>query len=170
MIQQRKGVPVPMTLPTLDWSQVSIGAVGGGVLTWVGAFVTKLFEHYLEGKKQEAVLLREIRAEERAEHAREKERGLAKAEALGRTNNELLLLKTRLRGATELVYAGDVVKDIHGFFAKNPQYLSIRDNKSFLERYPESFKDDVHYAVQKFQPNSLALLKADADLLKALQV
>ena len=47
-----------MNLPNLDWSQVSIGAVGGGVLTWLGAFVTKLFEHYLEGKKQEAVSLR----------------------------------------------------------------------------------------------------------------
>jgi hypothetical protein len=78
----------------------------------------------------------------------------------------LLLLKTRLRGFTDLVTASAVVTEIHSYFIKRPQYLS-KDNITFLEKYPGAFREKVCYDLDKTMKwASLEELKRDVELLR----
>ncbi len=73
---------------------------------------------------------------EQSEAAREDaERTRADAEQAKEAASRILLLKTRLKGFTELETASYVVEEIHHFFFKHPRYLNAA-NVAFLEKYP----------------------------------
>jgi hypothetical protein len=55
---------------------------------------------------------------------------------------------------------------IHDFFVKNPQYLSVPDNRRFLEKYAKDYHDLVCYDTDRFTPSSLAILQTDVQCLK----
>jgi predicted nucleotide-binding protein len=77
----------------------------------------------------------------------------------------LLLLKTRLKGFTDLGTAAAVVTEIHSFFIKHPTYLNVA-NIAFLEKYPGDFRDKVCYdADSTMKWASLDELKRDVEAL-----
>ena len=77
----------------------------------------------------------------------------------------LLLLKTRLKGFTDLMTAAAVVTEIHSFFIKHPEYLNAA-NIAFLGKYPGDFRDKVCFDPgNTMKWTSLDELKHDVDLL-----
>jgi hypothetical protein len=60
----------------------------------------------------------------------------------------LLLLKTRLKGCSELSDAAGIVADIHEFFTRRPLYLLENDEAvSFLQKYPFNLSGEALYDV-----------------------
>jgi predicted nucleotide-binding protein len=74
----------------------------------------------------------------------------------------LLLLKTRMRGYTDLVRAAQVVTQLHVFFERHPKYLNA-SNVAFLEKYPADFH--VKAAFRAGSVPSLDELKRDVTTL-----
>ena len=149
-----------------DLPQLVTGGIIGVLATWFGGLLKPWFEHILEQRKERAKEERTIRAEER-EVAR-KQTELKQAEAAQRKKDEavLLMYKTQLRGATELLTAADIVVGIHSFFIQRPHYLNAT-NRAFLEKYPGDFRDRVHFDADALGPraSTLAELKHNVETL-----
>jgi hypothetical protein len=93
---------------------------------------------------------------------REAERMRAEAE-VKEAAARIFLLKTRLKGFTDLVTAASVVTEIHSFFMKHPKYLNDA-NAAFLEKYPGDFRDKVSFG--ESPATSLDNLKRDVETLQ----
>lgn len=91
------------------------------------------------------------------------ERVRAEADEVKGAAATILLLKTRLKGFTDLVTATNVVTEIHSFFIKHPKYLN-EANVAFLEKYPGDFHDKVLFDASSVLP-SLEELKRDVEML-----
>jgi hypothetical protein len=142
----------------MDWSQLSVGAIVGAVGTWLSGILKVGFEHWLDQRKELAAEARTIRAEKQ-EEARKA------AEKLERDDSTLLMLKTDVRGFTDVTAAADAILPIRVFFEKDPEYLKIPSNRLFLEKYSRDFKDKLCYDSDNFKP-SLDQLKQDLELLQ----
>jgi len=150
----------------IDWSQVSVGAVGGAVGTWLLGLSKTGLEHFLEGRKQRAAEERAIRAEEREETRKETERNRAEAEQAKTHAGTLLMYKIQLRGCADLHAASAVVGGIHSFFIQHKQYLVISANTDFLIKYPGGFQQQViEDAINSTKRFRLDELKRDAENL-----
>jgi hypothetical protein len=149
----------------MDWSQVSVGAIAGGVGYWLLGVLKTWFEHLLEQRKQQAAEERMIRAEQREEARKETERKQAEADRVKQDQATLLMYKTQLKGSTDLPTAASVVRDIHSFFIKRPHYLNPT-NRAFLEKYPDNFHDRVCFAPGQFDPAALDELKRAVESLQ----
>jgi predicted nucleotide-binding protein len=86
----------------------------------------------------------------------------AESDELREAVAQLLLLRTRLRGFTDLLNAAAVVTEIHNFFAKHPKHLNAA-SIVFLEKYPENFSNKVRFAPHAWP--SLDEIKRDAQSL-----
>src|SRR5260370_28715718 len=102
----------------MDWSQISLGAVGGFVGARFFDFLKSLLDHFLDERKQRAAEDRTIRAEQREEERKENERKRVEAAQLKKDGDTLESFKTQVRGATDLVAAAIFVGLIHDFFIK----------------------------------------------------
>jgi hypothetical protein len=149
----------------MDWSQISVGALLGAAGQSVLAASKTAFEHWLETRRQREAEARTIRAEMRAEASKEEERRRAASEQLAKDEAILQMYKTQLKGTSDLVSAGALVGGIHSFFIQRPHYLSITVNRSFLERYPQDFREQAAFAADRFPSTGLAELKVHVDTL-----
>jgi len=151
----------------MDWSQISVGALGALAGKWLFDFLKSGWDHVLEERKQRAVEQRTIRAEQREQSRGDAERQRLDAEKRSELERiainehadrqaELFMLTTKLRGCAELVAASRVISEIHQFFHRHPLYvegsLPIR---MFLERYPINLIDQAAYSPQPDDDASL---------------
>ena len=150
----------------MDWSQISVGAIAGSIITLVLQTVKSWIDHLLYERKQRSAEQRVVRAEQREEERKEGERKRADASTLEKDADTLEMFKTHVRGATDLTEAAKIVGLIHAFFIKNPQYVRVPANKAFLEMYPKDYYDQVCYDSDRFTASSLAILKNDVQSLK----
>jgi predicted nucleotide-binding protein len=93
---------------------------------------------------------------------KEAETTRADADQLRESAARILLLKTRLKGFTDLVTAANVVTEIHSFFLKHPKYLNDA-NAAFLLKYPGDFHDKACF--DSNSELSLEELKRDVETL-----
>jgi hypothetical protein len=142
----------------MNWSQLSIGAMAGAVGTWLSGILKVGFEHWLDQRKALAAEERIIRTEKREEEKKA-------AEKLERDDATLLMLKTDVRGFTDVTDAADAIPPIRTFFGKSPEYLKIPSNRVFLEKYPQDFRDKLCYDSDNFKA-SLDQLIQDLELLQ----
>ena len=148
----------------MDWSQVLMGAIGGGLGKTALDFL-------IEGRKQQAGEQRTIRAEEREEARKQAEQQRAEAEQLEAHKGTLLLYKTQLKGCADIHSAASVVGGIHSFFIQHKQYLAITSNTDFLLKYPGDFREQVIFnAVNSKKQFNIDDLKRDVERLSVEKV
>src|SRR5216684_3787347 len=94
-----------MAWPQLDWSQVSVGAVLGGVGTWVAGVARSLIDVRIQEWGKDRDEERRIRAQRRDEERDNAARRQEAADILAKHDNELLSLQTSLKGSTDLLTA-----------------------------------------------------------------
>ncbi len=150
----------------MDWSQISVGAVAGAAATWLGGVFRTWFEYRLDQRKHRADEDRAVRAEQRDEARKEKERKQVEDNHIKHDADELLLYKTQLTGSSDLFNASLVAVRIHDFFTKRPQYLKFSPNRSFLEKYPADFNSQVCYDASSLSHTALDDLKHDVEVLQ----
>jgi chlorite dismutase len=150
----------------VNWSQLSIGAILGGVGTLALQAARTLLDHILDERKQNAAEQRVIRTEQREEARKESERKRADAAKLKQDADTVEMFKTQVKGATDLAVAANFVGIIHQFFVNNPQYVSIPENRRFLEKYAQNFHDLICYDTARVTSASLAVLQNDVHTLK----
>jgi hypothetical protein len=82
-----------------------------------------------------------------------------------RDSAKLQLLKTQIRGFSELHDAANIVTSIHSFFSSEPEYLN-ETNAKFLEKYPLNFKEKLSFdAAEPMKKWSIKELLEDVDTL-----
>ncbi len=157
-----------MAWPQLDWSQLSVGAVLGSVATWIGGIARSFFDARMQEWGKDKDEARKIGAESREELRNAAERRQAVADLLARHGNELLALKTSLKGSGDLLTASHHLQEIHQFFRANSQYIELARNAQFLEQWPIGLKAELTYNPNKYGTGAekLAILKNDVNGLK----
>jgi len=126
------------------------------------------FEHFLKERSHQSEEKRVVRAEQREEIRKDKERQRSEEDQTKHDEHKLLLYKTQLSGCSDIVEAGNVVANIHLFFASRPRYLKLPENRAFLEKYPETFRDRACYDSGSISPTALEDLKRDIEVLQIL--
>ena len=150
-----------------QWFTVgAVGAVAGGVLTWLGGIVKSGVDHWLDQRKKRTDEEQTIRAEQRAQEREQAQREEARIEKIKQDEAVLVMYKTQLKGTKYLPDAGTVVEGIHSYFVQRPQYLNAT-NRAFLEKYPRDFRSQVCFAPDRFPESTLDKLKRDVDSLHA---
>jgi hypothetical protein len=132
----------------MDWSQISIGAIGGFVGKALLDFSKSGFDHFLEERKLRAVEQRALLAEQRQHDRKDAEKNSAAAEKLERDRAELIAFVTKLNGCTDFVSAARVVGEIHHFFSRYPLHLN-QQNRAFLVEYPVDLIERAAYDVRE---------------------
>lgn len=132
-----------MTWPQIDWSQVSVGAVLGGVITWVAGVARSFIDILIQEWGKDRDEARKTRAGKRDEERSIAARTQAAADILAKHDNVLLSLKTTLKGSTDLLTAAHHLQAIHNFFHDNPQYIAVGRNRQFLEEWPFELYGDL---------------------------
>lgn len=150
----------------MPWTNGAIWAVAGSVGTWLSGLAKAGFEHYLEQRKEQATEERAIRAEQRSQVKVDQERRRAESDKLQADADKLLMYKTQLNGCSDLFAAASVIEGLHSFFVRQPSYLRIQDNASFLEKYPGDLQDQIGYDSKRASELSLEQIKRDARELR----
>lgn len=154
----------------MDWSQVSLGAVIGGVGTWLASVTRSFLDAWIQERAKDKDEERKIKTEERAALYNEHKQQRDAEKDLAHHNHRLLLIKTRIRGATTLLDAAQELRGLHEFFDNHPRYISIPLNRNFLEMWPNTLFAEVaagrHRAVTTGQESRLlAGLKMEVERL-----
>ena len=139
----------------------AVPVVIGGLIAMGGGLLKACMDFLLEQRKQKAAEERAIRAEQREEERKESERKRANNDRRDKDEAVLLMLKTQLRGSTDIMTAAGVVMGIHEFFIQRPHYLDSPRNQSFLEKYPQAFRDKMAFDTT-IGDAALGELKSDA--------
>jgi hypothetical protein len=154
----------------LDWSQISVGAVLGGIGGWFSSVFKSGLDHWFSERREKASEERVIRAEQRQLERVAQERQDAAKGITQNSEAELLMIVTRLNGCTDFVAGAEAIGDIHHFFKRKPEYLLYQPNRTFLEKYPINLRDRACFAPRDNDDTvGLSMLKGAAGTLRITQ-
>jgi hypothetical protein len=121
----------------MDWSQLSIGAigaVGAWVLTAIRGWIDAWIQEWSKDKDEE----RKIRAERRTEQREKEQRQEDAAARVAHNENTLRSIQIHIAGATCIINAAQELQRLHQFFDEHPRYTRVRVNREFLEKWPKT--------------------------------
>lgn len=126
-----------------------LGIAGGIVGGQIAPFLRMWFDHVLDQQKQRAAEERAIRAEQREEARKEKERQEVEAARLKQDEGHLLALKTKMTGTKDPFVAAATLNLIHQFFDQRPHYIGTAQNRRFLEDNPGEHTATEEYEIER---------------------